>query len=216
MMNKYITDKILITCLIVFSEACSAENFIDNTINCDQEYAEISKQLDDNSKKIDNIIKVNNDIEIVISKLLPSCIAHSGLKVLIADIKISQGKNSEALNFIDKALQIDPKNARAIHTKGFILSLLGKSDMSLDMMKKALKLEPDNIDYLVNYCSTLELFLKFKDAIKICSRAAKHIKAPSVVYYIRARSYESLGQKKKAQDDYDMAKRLGFSLQPNK
>lgn len=207
-MKKYFIYKILPVCLILFTGSCTGENSTGNSINCVQEYKKITQQIESKSK-------TNNlNAENTASSLLSSCAKHTGLRITLADINIAKGDNPAALKYIDDALKIEPNNHKAIHVKGVILSLLGKVDLSLEMLKKSLDLEPNNIDYLVNYCSTLESFTRYEDAIKICSRATQHNKVPPVVYFLRGRSYEAIGKNKDAQRDYDKAKKLGFNMWP--
>jgi len=55
-------------------------------------------------------------------------------------------RNEEALPVIEKSLELDPKNALALDTKGFILYNLGKFEESIKNYDKAIELDPENDD----------------------------------------------------------------------
>ena len=147
-------------------------------------------------------------------RLLEQCPDHVGLKVLMANFQVSQGKNVAAMGYVTEALQIDPDNAQAIHTKGMIMSLVGKAEESLQLIRRSVELEPENVTFLINFCSTLELFGRYEEAIEVCSSVVKVDNPPPAAFYIRGRAYDATGQKENAQQDYDKAKQLGFDLPP--
>lgn len=200
--------RILPAILAPFIWASSSSCAIAFELNCDLKATELDKKF--TLKQDDeNLYK---EIELELKKVLPICSKNVALRVIMADVKLALGNNNSALKYINDALHIQPDNPSAIHVKGIVLSLLGSADESLELIENSLSLEPNNIDFLVNYCSTLEIFLRYEDAIKICSRAIEHDDAPSVVYFIRGRSYESLNRLNEAKKDYDKAKQLGFTM----
>jgi tetratricopeptide (TPR) repeat protein len=54
------------------------------------------------------------------------------------------GKHKEALQYLDKALELDPNNVFAISNKGFALHNMGKHKEALQYLDKALELDPNN------------------------------------------------------------------------
>ncbi|MGC2573032.1 MAG: tetratricopeptide repeat protein, partial [Candidatus Nitrosopolaris sp.] len=57
-------------------------------------------------------------------------------------------KYNEAIETIDKALAIDPKNAHALDSKGFALDGLGRHNEAIALFNKALAIDPKNVDVL--------------------------------------------------------------------
>ncbi|MFK5974662.1 MAG: adenylate/guanylate cyclase domain-containing protein [Flavobacteriaceae bacterium] len=54
-----------------------------------------------------------------------------------------EGKLKAALNYIDKALEIDPFSAMNIHYKGFLFYLMEKYEKAIPFFEKALELKPN-------------------------------------------------------------------------
>ena len=54
--------------------------------------------------------------------------------------------NEEALHFVERSLEIDPNNAAALATKGFIFYNLNQYEKALEYCDKALKLEPNDAE----------------------------------------------------------------------
>jgi tetratricopeptide (TPR) repeat protein len=60
------------------------------------------------------------------------------------------GKHKEAMEYYDKALEIDPKNAMALSNKGSALYKLGKHNEAMEYFDKALEIDPKNAMALSN------------------------------------------------------------------
>jgi tetratricopeptide (TPR) repeat protein len=60
------------------------------------------------------------------------------------------GKYNEAIEYYDKALQIDPKHAYPWNNKGNALNSLGKYEEAIKYIDKSLELNPDTADALYN------------------------------------------------------------------
>src|ERR1700691_832244 len=56
---------------------------------------------------------------------------------------------ASAAPFVDQALQMEPKNLRALSFGAFIAALKGRKDVALDLIGQALELGPDKS--VVNY-----------------------------------------------------------------
>ncbi|MBM1105028.1 helix-turn-helix domain-containing protein [Aurantibacter crassamenti] len=54
-----------------------------------------------------------------------------------------EGKLKAALNYVDKALELDPFSAMNTHYKGFLFYLMEKFDKAIPLFEKALTLNPD-------------------------------------------------------------------------
>jgi Tfp pilus assembly protein PilF len=211
MMKKGQLVTILLPAIIMLEGSCTGDSSNEGIVDCEQEYIQIVHKIENRCTDPRNSVTVLADLETNLSNVLQACPNHSGLRVLMADIQVSSGKNVSALGYIRQALEIDPDNAEAIHVKGVILSLEGDVDESLALMEHSLDMEPNNIDFLVNYCSTLESFSRYEEAIRVCSRALTKENAPAVVFYIRGRAYEGIGQKGNARLDFERARERGFN-----
>lgn len=128
----------------------------------------------------------------------------------MANTQVSLGKNLTALAYANEAIEIDKNNADAIYTKGMILALEGEIAEAIRLLERSIELAPDNVYFMVGYCSTLESAALYKEAIAICSSVLERQDAPPVVFYIRGRAYEAMGQEANAQQDYEKARQLGF------
>ena len=61
----------------------------------------------------------------------------------MANLLAVEGKFKAALNYIDKALQLDPFSAMNIHFKGFIYYLQEKYEKAIPFFEKSLSIKPD-------------------------------------------------------------------------
>ena len=62
----------------------------------------------------------------------------------------NQQKHDEAIQYLDKALQVDPNNTHALGNKGGALSSLGKYDEAIPYFDKALQIDPNATGALSN------------------------------------------------------------------
>lgn len=210
MCNITAKHKIIFLLLMVIY-AHSVFGGMDNSVDCNMENKLVKKFLNEQTGETFDFAGYQK-IDKKLSVVIPYCKNHADLNRSIANIQISLGKNMEALKYADIALSLQPNNPEGIHLKGVIYSLIGNKNDSIKYIEKSLELEPSNIDFLVNYCSTLEMFSMYKKAVNACSKAIQHKESPPIVFYIRGRANESLGDKEKANADYKKAKELGFKL----
>jgi tetratricopeptide (TPR) repeat protein len=205
--------RILIVGTTFLIGSCSNAETALEPINCATRYDELVSEIKSNANRQNLESPYSEELIGTVAELLPLCPNNTGLRILMANIQTSLGKNITALVYATEALHLEPDNAEATHTKGMILSLEGKTDESLTLLEKSLELAPGNLNFQINYCSTLESVGHYKEAIAICSQAIKSERVPPVVFFIRGRSYDAMGQKDKARIDYDKAKALGFVRQ---
>ena len=59
-----------------------------------------------------------------------------------------QGRYSEAVEELDKALNISPKSANALYYKGLALTSLGNYSEGIQYFDKALEIDPKNVNAL--------------------------------------------------------------------
>lgn len=70
----------------------------------------------------------------------PSIARESYLKQ--SDALLEQGDYQQALQYYEKALKLDPKNARAWNNKGKALGWLGRDEEAIKSYEKAIELDP--------------------------------------------------------------------------
>ncbi len=87
-------------------------------------------------------------------------------------IYLSEGKFKIALHDLNKAVELNPKNAEAYGTLGVLYERLGKLAEAEKHYAKARKLAPENPIILNNYGRYLCGLGKFEEGLKILQRAA--------------------------------------------
>jgi Flp pilus assembly protein TadD len=182
------------------------------SVSCDSEYAKIASAFTDRSLSREQ----RESLIARLSGLINDCPKHAGLKILMADAQVSIGNNVSALAYATEALGMEPRNADAMHVKGSILFMEGQTDAAVALLKKSIELEPTNIEFQTNMCSTWETLGKYNKAVESCSTAIRLAKdsPPPVLYYLRGRAYEALGDIENSGSDYRKAKALGFDMWP--
>ncbi|HEY2179111.1 MAG TPA: tetratricopeptide repeat-containing glycosyltransferase family protein [Caulobacteraceae bacterium] len=83
-----------------------------------------------------------------------------------------EGKLPEALELIDKALEIRPRYAEAVHTKGVIAYRQGRLADAVKFMEDSIAIEPLP-KYLRNICEGYRIQGRYDEALKAGGRAAK-------------------------------------------
>lgn len=83
---------------------------------------------------------------------------------------ISTNAYVEAVEILDKALRIDPRNEVLLECKGLSLSYLGKFEEALGVCDEMLKLDPENVVALGNKGTLLKNTGQYYDAIHIFDR----------------------------------------------
>jgi Flp pilus assembly protein TadD len=199
--------------LLLVNWSCTSAAVRGSSVNCDSEHAKIAPAFTGRSLSIEQ----RESLIARLSGLIDDCPEHAGLKILMADAQVSIGNNVFALAYATEALEIEPRNADAMHVKGSILFMEGQTDAAIVLLKKSIELEPNNIEYQTNMCSTWETLGKYNNAVETCSSAIRLAKdsPPPVLYYLRGRAYEALGDVKNSDSDYRKAKALGFDMWPN-
>jgi tetratricopeptide (TPR) repeat protein len=59
---------------------------------------------------------------------------------------LEDAKYDEALEYLDKALSLDPKNTHAWNQKGVALRSLGRYDEAIECFNRALEIIPKDLD----------------------------------------------------------------------
>lgn len=83
----------------------------------------------------------------------------------------SLGRVDDALMFLNKALEITPKNIEALLNKGFILEKIDELNESNDCYNAILKIEPNNKFALNNHAYNLHRQGELEEALEIITKA---------------------------------------------
>lgn len=96
------------------------------------------------------------------------------------------GDDEQALESLDKALQLDPACAEALNNKAVILQNQDKLDEAITSYEKAIQLEPGYLDAVANLGVALRLKGKNKQAVEVLCKATR-------LYPDDARIHNNLG-----------------------
>ncbi|MDD4254411.1 MAG: tetratricopeptide repeat protein [Methanofollis sp.] len=72
-----------------------------------------------------------------------------------ANEKKYRSEYAKAIEIYDRVLEIDPKHARAFHSKGNVLDMLGRYEEAISCYDLALTYDPNNAETLYNKGVTL-------------------------------------------------------------
>lgn len=87
------------------------------------------------------------------------------------DLFIYQGDYESALRMVEKTLEIQPDDVRALVLRGDILYCLNRDLESLQTLNHVLTLAPECIEAHVSRAGVLDVLGKYKDALVACERA---------------------------------------------
>ena len=87
------------------------------------------------------------------------------------DLFIYEGEYESALLMVEKTLEIDPEDLRALVLKGDILYCLNRDLEALDAFNKALSINPNCVEALISKAGVLDVLGKYREAAECCHRA---------------------------------------------
>lgn len=126
-------------------------------------------------------------------------------------ILYSEKKNSLALEYLNNALNINPKSIEALYAKGMFLHKTSDYKKALQEYETILQLAPSHQDAAFNKGVIFYEEKKYDEAIKVFETLMSGDENFYRAYYGRGRCYEVLGQKQKAVADY----RRCLSIKPD-
>src|SRR5574341_873832 len=88
-----------------------------------------------------------------------------------ADILYNQSKLKDAIKYYDKALDLDPKNVKALYNKGLSLDNLGTYKEAITYYDKVLAIDPNDIAALNNKGAALDDLGRYEEAITYYDKA---------------------------------------------
>lgn len=99
------------------------------------------------------------------------------------DLFIYEGDYISALHMVEKTLEIDPDDIRALVLRGDILYCLNRDSEALDTFNKALSINPNSVEALISSAGVLDVLGKYREGLECCSRAFQQI-APYQSYLL--------------------------------
>lgn len=128
--------------------------------------------------------------------------------LILADVK----KTDVALQLSQKALELDPNNARALAAQAFCLGLQGnESELAKEIMSKAVKISPNDRDVNFVAYKFYEKILEDLQAEDALTRIIKAYPDDATALYQRAWLYKDLRDFKKSAQDC----RKALAVNPN-
>lgn len=95
----------------------------------------------------------------------------TGAYVILGMITLREGKQSLAMKYFDKTLQMDSKNPYALNEKGFLCHLSGEEEKAKELIEQALQEFPEYADALCNKGIILFTANEYDEAIRYFDRA---------------------------------------------
>lgn len=91
------------------------------------------------------------------------------------DLFIYEGDYESALSMVDKTLEMEPQDVRALVLRGDILYCLNRDQEALETFNAALVVDPDSVEALISRAGVLDVLGKYREALDCCNRAFTQI-----------------------------------------
>lgn len=92
------------------------------------------------------------------------------------DLFIYEGDYAAALELVEKTLDIEPEDVRALVLRGDILYCLNRDSEALETFQKTLSIDPNCVEALISCAGVLDVLGKYRDSLECCNRAFQQIK----------------------------------------
>lgn len=92
------------------------------------------------------------------------------------DLFIYEGEYESALYMVEKTLEIDADDVRALVLKGDILYCLNRDLEALDSFNKALTIDSSSVEALISKAGVLDILGKYREAAECCQKAFHQMK----------------------------------------
>ncbi|ENN96338.1 hypothetical protein J422_02619 [Methanocaldococcus villosus KIN24-T80] len=130
----------------------------------------------------------------IYKKFSKKCPKFSIIDIKSADILRKYGRYHEALEFLDKALSLNPENIGAIYLKGVILKRLGRYEEALECFKKLIdEMNIRWLDAIRHAASTCLVLDKLDDAERYVNMGLKIKNRDISLWYFKALIHEYRG-----------------------
>ncbi|NBC82036.1 MAG: tetratricopeptide repeat protein [Bacteroidetes bacterium] len=134
----------------------------------------------------------------------------------IAEIRIQAGAYQSALEFINKAKQIDNNDVAVYLTEARVNALMGNYDEAMKNLDKVTDIEPDNLRVIHQKAEVLYLKGEEKDAQKLLDDAVKTYPGMGEFYYYRGLLGNERERFSKSIPDFEKALSLGSNIESYK
>lgn len=91
------------------------------------------------------------------------------------DLFIYEGDYVSALQMVEKTLEIEPSDVRALVLRGDILYCLNRDNEALETFNKALHINPHSVEALISSAGVLDVLGKYREGLDCCNRAFQQI-----------------------------------------
>lgn len=118
-------------------------------------------------------------------------------------------KNEEALVDYNKAIELDPNYADAYNSRAWMYCQQKKFETALVDADKAIELKPNEANFYDTRATAYAGLKRYKDALADLNTAIK-LSPEGWLYHNRGEIYRLIGEKSKAQADFDKAEDLGY------
>ncbi len=92
------------------------------------------------------------------------------------DLFIYDGDYESALYMVEKTLEIEPDDIRALVLRGDILYCLNRDQEALDTFDRVLSMDPDSVEALISKAGVLDVLGKYREALACCTHAFQKIR----------------------------------------
>ena len=172
-----------------------------------------SIQIDDNNNHVN---EWNKDTQIIIHHNLKGRPEITIFNRIFAEKLITKGtaynflgKYEQAIEYYNKALEIDPKNGMIWTKKGVALNNLGRYDEAIECCNKALEIDDKHADAWINRSAALIRLGKYEEAIECCNRILEKDANYALAWYNRACAKVRNGQIESGINDLEKAVEIG-------
>ena len=93
------------------------------------------------------------------------------------DLFIYDGDYESALMMVEKTLEIEPTDTRALVLRGDILYCLNRDEEALKTFNRVLELNPDSVEALISKAGVLDVLCKYREALVCCKLAMQKIRS---------------------------------------
>ncbi len=121
------------------------------------------------------------------------------------------GRFNEAVIYLEKILDMDPRNVEALNDKGMCLYAVGKPDKAVKAYESALQIEPQYKDALVNLGVAYNHLDLKKEALDAYSRAIKIDPELEEAWYNKGVCFFSAGKFQEAESCFSKAAQLNHN-----
>ena len=124
---------------------------------------------------------------------------------LLGVIAYQSGDLPRALDLMDKAMVVNPRDAASHGNRGAVLKALGRWDEALASHEQAIRLKPDNAEAFCNRAIVLKELKRFEDALASYERAIELKSGYAEAYNYRGNVLKELNRTNEALASYDQA-----------